>query len=218
MGIHSSSQRTRIVPVTEAPVKRPPERLKWPRCSVDNPAVPLGVDVEAKRHDIIKIVHKHFHVPEVPMDELLQEIYLAIIHKNYTRSAHDPRKSSFGHYVYMVANNVCINLVHRKKRHDKERESLDAPIGGDDSRTLLETSEAPPSDEDSDGFVERMEDVEKVIRQKGMYDLARYVRAARSGASPDVIREALTWGTRRISNRTVRDMRNQLRVIVGSLV
>lgn len=197
------------------PAKKSTARLPWPRMSDPDESgkvVPLGVDVVAKRQDIVKIVHKFFEVHSVSMDELLQEVFVAIIHKNYTRSAHDPRKSSFGHYVYMVANNVCINLVHRKRRYDKESESIDAPLSCDDSRTVLDTVEAPQDRPDE--LSEMMQEVEEAMRKKGMWELARYVRAARSGAQPDVIREALSWGNRRVSSKTIRDLRLQIQAAV----
>jgi hypothetical protein len=179
----------------------------------DDGVTPLGVDVAAKRMDIIKIVHKYFKVHGVDMHELLQEVYLAIIHKNYGRSAHDPRKSSFGHYVYMIANNVCINLVHKKKRTDMEKDSIDAPNGPDDKRTLIETVAAEDM-LDRDGFDSRVEEFELLMRRRGMWDLARYVRATRSGAKPDVIREALSWGNRKMTTKGIRDIRAQLADVV----
>lgn len=208
----------KVVSVTKEPVKRPMERLPWPRRSEvdpENPGAPiveLGVCVKAKRDDITKIVYKHFRVPGVPMEELIQEVFLAILHKNYTRSAHNPAKSSFGHYVYMVANNVCINLVQKKKRYDKESESLDAPCGPDDRRTLMDSEivavvrEEDPVAEDIDAF-------EDELRRRGMWELARYVRAARTGASPDVIREAMSWGDRKVSTKHIRDIRHQIRAV-----
>jgi hypothetical protein len=206
---------SRVVKVHGQPLKKKPDRLPWPRQSEPDEQgriVALGVDVVAKRQDIIKIVHKFFKVESISMDELLQEVYVAIIHKNCTRSAHDSRKSSFGHYIYMVANNVCINLVHRKRRHDKESDSIDAPYGSDDQRTLLDRFEAPVQDHDD--LIEHMEEVEKSMRQRGMWDLARYMRAARSGADADVIREALSWGGRKISSKTIRDIRSQIQTII----
>jgi len=211
MAAISGIRRSRIVNLDSDPIRRPPERLPWPRNAADDPSTPLGVDVKFKRPDIIKIVHKYFRVPEVPMDELLQEVFLAVIHKNFTKSAHDPRKSSFGHYIYMVANNVCINLVHRKRRYDKERNSLDSPCNTEDGHSILEIAEAAAPEITDDFFDDHLEDIEGVMRQNGMWDLARYVRAARSGASPDVIREALTWDNHKVSTKTVRDMRNQIK-------
>jgi DNA-directed RNA polymerase specialized sigma24 family protein len=206
-----SSSRVREVSVAGSPIDQS-ARLPWPR-KADDGKTPLGVDVDAKRMDIVKIVHKYFKVHGVEMNELLQEVYLAIIHKNYGRSAHDPRKSSFGHYVYMVANNVCINLVHRKKRTDMEKDSIDAPSGPDDKRTLIETVAAEDFSEPN-GFDSRMEELELLMRRKGMWDLARYVRAARSGAKPDVIREALSWGDRKMTTKGIRDIRAQLADVV----
>lgn len=194
--------------VESSPVPESARRLPWPR-RADDGKTPLGIDVVEKKTDIVKIVHKYFRVSEVPMDELLQEVFLAIVHKNCGRSAHDPRKSSFGHYVYMVANNVCINLVHRKRRFANERESLDAPANPGDNRTLMDTVEAPaaPADHASD----LMEEAEEEMRRIGMWDEARYVRAVRSGASPEVVREALTFGDRKVTTKLVRDWRNQVR-------
>lgn len=192
----------------DASLKRKPEKLPWPRTSG---TVQLGVDVVAKKQDIIKLVHKFFKVEGVPMEELLQEVYTAIIHKNYTKSAHDPRKSSFGHYIYMVANNVCINLVHKKKRYDRERDSIDAPSGHDDDRSLLETYEAQIEVEPS---CEHIDDFEENLRKNGKWEMARYVRAIRSGAGSDVIRQALSWGSKEMSVKGLKDLKDQIKSVV----
>jgi len=189
-------------------------KLSWPRKAEDG--TDIGIDVNQKRSDIIKIVHKYFRVSEVTMDELLQEVFLAVIHKNHGKSAHDPRKSSFGHYIYMIANNVCINLVNRKKRFDQERNSFDTPNGNDNCKTIMETAkiiEIP-----SDPFNDQMEEIETIMRNMGMWDLARYVRAARSGASSDVIREALSWGGNKVTCKDMRNIRHRLREIVSVLI
>lgn len=197
--------------------KAPSVRLPWPRKSVagvdkngkNMPVVDVGIDLKLKRPDIIKLVHKFFHVEGVSMEDLLQEVYVAIAHKNHAPSAHNPNKSSFGHYVYMVANNVCINLVHKSKRYDKERESIDVPQGGEDGRSLLETVAADVPDHNCS--LEQMAEFELQMRRAGKWEHARYVTAVRSGASPEVIREALTWGDRKVSSKTIRDIRNQVR-------
>lgn len=203
-----SSTRVRALVVESPPVGKVTLRLPWPRMA-DDGVTPLGVDVVAKRTDVVKIVHKYFRVPEVPMEELLQEVFLAIIHKNHSASANDPRKSSFGHYVYMVADRCCISLVHRKRRFANERESLDAPVSNGDSRSLMDTVESPPVPEDS--AFSLMEEVEEEMRRLGMWDEARYIRAVRSGASPEVVREALNFGDRKVTTKTVRDWRHNIR-------
>ncbi len=211
MAVVTDGQRAKTIQVSGKPLKKTPDKLPWPRMAEDDGKTSLGVDVVAKEKDIIRIVHKFFKVEDVPMEELIQEVYVAIIHKNYTRSAHDPRKSSFGHYVYMVANNVCINLVHRRKRYDKERDSIDAPHNSDDNRTMLDTVDVASSDSlPADPLTEHMESVEVSMRKQGMWDCARYMCAVRSGAAPDVIREALSWGNRRVSSKTIRDIRAQV--------
>lgn len=214
MTLISSGQKTRIIKVPGKLKKAPSQRLLWPRCADDN-KTPLGVDVNAKRQDIIKIVHKFFKVIGIPMEELLQEVYLAIIHKNYSKSAHDPRKSSFGHYVYMIANNVCVNLVHKKKRYDRERDSIDSQMHPDDERSILDTVEM--EEVESDDIDDQMEEAEQIFRKRGSWEVARYIRAIRCGVSPDVIREALSWGSRKISNKHIRDIRLQIRNALPNL-
>lgn len=182
-------------------------RLPWPRTATDNPEVHVGIDVIAKRKDIIRIVHKFFHVDGISMEELLQEVYLAILHKNTTRSAHDPRKSSFGHYVYMIANNVCINLVHKKKRYDKERDSI-YELLDEDKQPMLENIIDEECEDVHDS--ENIEALEEHLRKLGKYDLARYVRAVRCGASPEVLREALSYGDQEINLKFIRDIRKEV--------
>jgi hypothetical protein len=202
------STRVRALVVESRPVGKVTKKLPWPRLA-DDGVTQLGVDVVAKRTDVIKIVHKYFRVPEIPMEELLQEVFLAIIHKNHSASANDPRKSSFGHYVYMVADRCCIALVHRKRRFANERESLDGPANPGDNRTLMDTMEAPPPPPDHASDL--MEEAEEEMRRLGMGDEARYVRAVRSGASPEVVREALAFGDRKVTTKLVRDWRSQVK-------
>jgi hypothetical protein len=189
-------------------VKKPKaERLPWPRFAKDDPNIQLGVDIIAKRKDIIKLVHRFFKVNGVPMEELLQEVYAAILHKNCSKSAHDPRKSSFGHYVYMIANNVCINLVHKKKRYDREGASLFEQVDEDDTPIV----EAMPDENVGDEYdSENVEALEEALRKKGRYDLARYIRAARTGASSDVLREALNTGVENVDLKFIREIRKEV--------
>ncbi len=208
-----ASKKTTVIAVSK-PLKEKPERLPWPRFAADNPTVQLGVDVVAKQRDIIRLVHKFFHVDSIAMEELLQEVYLTIIHKNHTRSAHDPRKSSFGHYVYMIANNVCINLVHKKKRYDRERDSIYEPMS-DEDLAPIETAQAEGPDESYDSPT--AEAFEVYLRRNHMYDLARYVRATRLGANPIVLREALSFGQRKVDAKTIRGYRENVESLMDEV-
>jgi hypothetical protein len=218
MEIGKLGQQAKVIRVPGKPLKRIPVKLPWPRVSKEEkdlsgkvmPSVPLGIDVVAKKLDITKIVHKFFRVDGVPMEELLQEVFVAIIHKNCTRSAHNPNKSSFGHYVYMVANNVSINLVHKKRRYDREKDSIDAPVSADDARSILDTVEDPNARQEPDAFSEKLEEFEHALRMKGEWDLARYIRAVRSGASADVVRESLSFGERKVTTKTIRDFKQRI--------
>lgn len=195
------------------PLKKVPERLPWPRFAKDDESVKLGINVVEKKPDIIKLVHKFFYVDGISMEELLQEVYAAIIHKNYTRSAHDPRKSSFGHYVYMVANNVCINLVHKKKRYDKESDSI-YEVYGDEDKPLIDVTEAEETNNHSTS--EMVDALEESLRKSNRFDLARFIRATRTGASAEVIKAALSYGSRSLNNKNIREIRHEINQYVSS--
>lgn len=199
--------------VKGSPVKKPIQKLPWPRFAEDG-VTPLGIDVKAKRQDIIKLTYKYFRVPGITMDELLQEVFLAILHKNHGNSAHDPRKSSFGHYVCLIAGHIGCNLANKRKRLDRERESIDSKVRENDDRTFLDTYEASNT-EPTDGFNQNLEDIETRLRINGNWELARYMRAARSGSKPDVVREALVWGSRKITTKYIRELRNQIQNFVN---
>lgn len=201
------------VEIVEVITPKKPDRLPWPRNAHDDEKVALGIDILKKRQDIEKIVYKFFKVDGYSMEDLLQEVYTAIIHKNTTRSAHDPRKSSFGHYVYMVANNVCINLVSKKKRYDKEKDSIFEP--NSETGKTIEESYEPITDSHTES--ESILALELRLRRMKRHDLARYVRASRVGSSPDVIRAALTYGNRKVSHKIMRDLRHQVVMIATNL-
>lgn len=210
----------RIIKSKEKAPKSAPEKFPWPRFAEDG-HTPLGVDVKTKKDDIIKIVHKFFRIKDFSMEDLLQEVFLTILHKNTTKSAHDPRKSSFGHYIFMIANNVCVNLVYKKNRYDKEQNSIDAPMFGNpisshDSKTIAETYEDEVDKENID-FSSNLEKIEEVLRCQGCWELARYMRMVRSGASPDIIREALSHKTKKYTHKNIRDIRSQLEMAIVEL-
>lgn len=110
------ARRTVLPPAPPTKPQKP--RLPWPRKAEDG-VTSLGVDIVAKRQDILCLVHKYVSTqgkpPRMPLEDLHQEIFAAIIKKNYSKSAHDPRKSSFGHYVWLVSHNVCCNVVAKSR-------------------------------------------------------------------------------------------------------
>lgn len=211
-----SGIKNNILVVGESPAKSKPERLPWPRLSEPEEGkeqVQLGVDVNAKRQDILKIVYKHFRVKEVSMEELLQEVFLAILHKNGTRSAHDPRKSSFGHYVYLVANNVCINIVNKRKKYENDRSISEPVMSHDDTKSLLDVYESQDVEQE-DPIADNIHEIEKKLRTMGKWDLARYVRMVGMGSNPEVVREALTFGEKKITKKDIREKRREIRDFV----
>jgi len=208
MTVLAGSVSKKTIRVHSAPLKKQPERFPWPRTAEDDPLIQLGIDVIAKKQDIIKLVSKFRKVKDYPMEDLMQEVFTAIIHKNRTRSAHDPRKSSLGHYVFMISDHVCINIVNKKKRYDRESESFDAPGWSDDQRSLLDVFEDESQNQTTeDEFRDGMRDVAESFRAAGLFEEARYITAARTGASNDILRQILSFGNKKVSNKDLRDLR-----------
>lgn len=206
---------TKVIEIpSKVSFKKPRAVLPWPRNSDPDPItgkiVPLGIDIVAKKKDIEKVIHKFFKIKDYPMEDLLQEVFATIAHKNHTPSAHNPNKSSLGHYLYFIGQNLVCNIVNKNKKH-RANESLEAhQHGGDDSKTLQDLV-----DEEVSAKVEEtrspFEEVEEIMRQSGMWDHARYIRAVKLGVNSSVVREALSWGDRVVSNKTIRDLKEQIR-------
>jgi len=72
--------------------------------------------------DMVKILGAKvmFRVPASLRAEVMQEICLALLHKQGTDSAYDPAQSSPATYLIMVANNVISNMKPKQKRLGRE--------------------------------------------------------------------------------------------------
>lgn len=207
MSTRDCNQKVQEIEI-EGTLKSRPERLPWPRRCPNDPNVELGVDVVKKEKDIKKLVHKFFKVKDYPMDELIQDVFTAILNKNYTRSAHDPRKSSFGHYVYMVANNVCIGIHHKRKRYEKEGDSIDIARNNDEDGKTIEETYCVSVEETEETPI--LNEFEILARMNGEREVARYIRAVKSGASAEVVREAMSFGGKKFTNKDIRDLRYRI--------
>lgn len=86
----------------------------WPRLA-DDGTTPLGIDLKVKHLDVLKIVRKHCRIEGLDPDDLLQEIYAGILRKNLTASAWDGRRSSFSHYVCIVARSIAGHMLEAKR-------------------------------------------------------------------------------------------------------
>lgn len=84
----------------------------------------LGIDLHNRGIEVRKLLFAGFshlikaggHDPE----EVLQEVYRGIETRNRGKCPWDPRKSTFGHYVYMVIQGVLRNY-HRKEMNRRTR-------------------------------------------------------------------------------------------------
>lgn len=73
----------------------------------------LGIDLEKRGHEVRKLFYAGFarrvaargYDPE----DVLQELYKALLIRNAGKCPWDPQKSSFGHYVHMVAGCIISN-------------------------------------------------------------------------------------------------------------
>lgn len=95
------------------------QMLPWPRKASDDPSVDIGVDVASKIRDLENIIKSYFKrvglPPCHPPEDIVQEILATIVQRNRSRSAFDPRKSSFGHYVWIVTHNVCCRMIQKSR-------------------------------------------------------------------------------------------------------
>ena len=77
----------------------------------------LGIDVSKAYLDVKRITLKFFgRTNGLDPEDLLQEVLLAILRKNASpKSAFDPSRSSFGHYVHLVAKSVVLHMLEARR-------------------------------------------------------------------------------------------------------
>ena len=99
---------------TYEPAPRAPH-LPWPRCAEDG--THLGVDLSSAASEVREVVRKYFRAPPgYEIDDYCQEVCVRIAARNHMPSAHDPRKSSLRHYIYMVAHATGANMANSDAR------------------------------------------------------------------------------------------------------
>jgi len=90
----------------------------------------LGVDLAARGHEVAKLLYAGFgrriHAAGYDPEDVLQEVYKGILTRNRGKCPWDSRKSSFGHYVYMVCGCILSNY-HRKASRRRSREQVGLP-------------------------------------------------------------------------------------------
>lgn len=95
---------------------------------------PLGIDLQARGHEVRKLFYAGFGRKVVRMgydpDEVLQEIYKGILVRNGGKCPFDAKKSSFGHYVHMVCAGRVANY-HRKHSRRRRYEVFGVPSLGE---------------------------------------------------------------------------------------
>jgi len=78
-----------------------------------------GIDLEARGHEVRKILWAFFRGKMLAggydPEDVYQEVMRGLVARNQGKCPWDGTKSSFGHYVYLVANGVLINY-HKKQQ------------------------------------------------------------------------------------------------------
>lgn len=80
----------------------------------------LGIDLQARGTEVRKLFYAAFARGLVKdgydPEEVLQEVYRGLLARNLGKCPFDPKKSSFGHYVHIVARCVIANLIRKERR------------------------------------------------------------------------------------------------------
>lgn len=83
----------------------------------------LGIDLSVKALDVRKLFYAGFSYKVIAMgydpEDVLQELYRGLIVRNNGKCPFDERKSSFGHYVHMVAGCIISNYRRKFSRIEK---------------------------------------------------------------------------------------------------
>lgn len=105
------------------PIRKPALFLKWPRSAADDPSIQLGVDVAKRSKEVEAIVKTYISqagLPDsLPPEDFLQEVLIVLCRRNHNRCAWDPRRGTFGHYVWMIASNVAAKARRRASQQKR---------------------------------------------------------------------------------------------------
>ncbi len=104
---------TLALPPVQIPLSREASDLAILPNPQNAPKRNLGIDLERRGHEVRKLFYAGFarrvaargYDPE----DVLQELYKALLIRNRGKCPWDPQKSSFGHYVHMVAGCIISN-------------------------------------------------------------------------------------------------------------
>lgn len=116
--------------VAPATASRPRPALRAAAVTTSQPE--LGIDLAARGHEVRKLLFAGFGARIMRSgydpDEVLQEVYRGILARNRGKCPFDVKKSSFGHYVHMVAECVLLNYHRREsRRHQVEQVGMSTP-------------------------------------------------------------------------------------------
>ncbi len=135
--------------------------------SIEKPKRKLGVDVEAKANDIKSIFYKHFAKmciqSKYEPEEMLQEIYLGILHRNKGNCPFDPAKSSLSTYIVMVSRCILFNIFNKD---NKTRSRMFEPKEKDDLFRLIKDNH----DFDTKFLIEEARGLCKTDDMKNVFD------------------------------------------------
>ena len=130
--------RAQVLP-TRKPQDRPlPLAFTYvPRVRKPKPAPPeVGFDLGAREQEVRNILFKLFKYKlekgGFDHEEAVQEAMMALAIRNKGRCPWDAKKSSWGHYVYMVIDGTLCNMARRAGR--RSREVPDGLTGRDDDQ------------------------------------------------------------------------------------
>lgn len=107
------------------------------------PVTAVGIDLASRWAEVPKLLFAGFgrmiYACGYDPDEVVQEVYKGLLVRNRGKCPWDPAKSSFGHYVHMVARCVLLNF-HRRQQRYQSMESVGIPGMGDDGTvTIVDT-------------------------------------------------------------------------------
>ena len=107
------------------------------------PVTAIGIDLAARWSEVPKLLFAGFgrmiYACGYDPDEVVQEVYKGLLVRNRGKCPWDPAKSSFGHYVHMVARCVLLNFHRRQQRYQSMESVGILGMGEDGSVTIVDT-------------------------------------------------------------------------------
>lgn len=123
-----------------------------------------GIDLKKYHEDVRRLVRSKCRFPTLDPDDLLQEVYLAILKKNISKPW-DPTRAAMSKFIVLVAGSTALHML-QARRFRPEAQAEEAPEVADERDPIGAFEVARELGLDPDEFGEWLKEQDELTDQE----------------------------------------------------